>query len=292
MPITVVSPPISAVGPGFGFFIHTDFIGPFLTDTTWRIEIHHHGDESNAAVVITAPLWAIDNHERRIWVGQDPDGGQATFYARQVALATNDSIDLLYQLLAPDGTTVIDSGATTDVKWDTDVSNSQLLPTTGGGGLTTDQAQQLLDTDTALNPPLLATDGTPITGAVGDVIVRPALKFLGIDTTTHDLVDTGVLDVPTFAGVQVAWGLVLDVAEAPIGYGRELGYVDRFTPRAGQFLALWPAAHTAEAMVIEEYNLHLEHATWLWKFGFTAAVAYSIPPATLVHARFVSAFFP
>src|ERR1700759_1864948 len=96
MPITVVVPSPSGfnTGPGAGFIVRSDLVGPFLAGMTWRIEIHEHGDETNAAVVITAPLWASDQHERRIWVGAGPDGGQQTFYGRYVSLNTNDTVDL------------------------------------------------------------------------------------------------------------------------------------------------------------------------------------------------------
>lgn len=291
MPISVVSQPITAVGPGFGFQIHSDLVGPVTVGSTWRIEVHPHGDEDNAGCVMIAPLWSSDQHNRRVWVEGDPDGGQQTFYGRNIALYTGLHVDLLYQLLAPDGVTVTDSGATTDVVWDTDVSNIRLLPTPETG-LTTEQAQQLADDHAAINPPLLAQDGTPITGAVGDVIVAPSLKFLGIDTTTHVLTGQGTLEVPNIAGVQTAWGLVLDVADAPPGATVKFGYVDSYVPRVAQFLLLWPARNTEEAMVIEELRLHLAHFTWLWKVPFSISVAYSIDPMFTVNARFVSAFFP
>lgn len=291
MPISVVSQPITAVGPGFGFQIHTDLIGAIATGSTWRIEIHQHGDEDQAAVVITAPLWSSDQHNRRVWIEGDPDGGQQTFYGRNVSLYTGQSVDLLYQLLAPDGTTVTDSGATTSVVWDTDISNSRLLPTPTSG-LTEEQAQQLADDHAAINPPLIAADGTAITGAVGDNIVRPALKFLGIDTTEYHLTGSGTLDVPNIAGVQTAWGLVLDVEDTLPGEGVSDGYVVRYHTMAGQFLLLWPAKNTSEAMVIDELRLHLAHRTWTWDFANVIAVAYWIQPGWQVMARFVSAFFP
>lgn len=165
MPITVVSQPITWVGPGAGFILQTDFIGPFATGTTWRIEIHAHGDETNAGVVITAPIWPTDNHERRVWLDADPDGGQQTLYSRYVGFGTGQSVDLLYQLLAPDGTTVIDSGATTAVQWDTNVSQNRLLPSSTAA-LTPEQATELSETHAATH---LTLAGLPTFG-LGDLL--------------------------------------------------------------------------------------------------------------------------
>lgn len=291
MPITTVSLPNGVFGPGVGLIVRTDIFGPIGSDWSWRVEIHEHGDEDNAAVVITAPIWTTDQHERRIWIDQDPDGGQQTFYGRYVSLATNDTIDILMQLLGSDGVTVEDSGAVTSVKWDTDSSSSRLLPQ-ATGGLTTEQAQQLADDHASINPPLIAQDGTPITGAVGDTIVRPALKFLGIDTTAYTLTGQGTLDTPNILGVQTGWGIVLDVLEYPPGTSFIDGYVRSFHPRAAQFLLLWPAKNTAEAMVLDELRLHLEHRTWAWDYANVIAVAYHITPGWTVQLRFMTAFFP
>lgn len=293
MPISVVSGPITVIGPGGGFILRTDIVGPIATGTMWNVEVHPHGDEDNAAVLYTAPLWASDQHEVRIWFALTPDGGENTLYGHYTQVATNDTVDLIFKLVAPDGFTITDSGAVDSVRWDTDTSASLNVPVSGGsGGLTTDQAVQLADTNASINPPLLAHDGTAITGAVGDSIVRPALKYLGIDTTAYHLTGSGTLDVPTFAGVQTAWGLVLDVEESLPGEGVSDGYVVRYHAMVGQFLLLWPAKNTAEAMVIDEFRLHLAHRTWTWDYANVIAVAYWIAPGWTVQARFVSAFFP
>lgn len=291
MPITVVSPtPLYTIGPGAGFILHTGFVGPFATGTTWRIEVHPHADETNAAVVITAPLWASDNHERRVWINMDPDGGQTTSYASYVTLATGQSVDLVSQLLAPDGVTVLDSGSETTV-WDTDSSGRERLPV-ATTGLTTEQADQLAQVDLMVAPPFTTTTGVAIPAAAGQLVTAPAGKFFGIDTSVHTLTGSGTIVIPSLLGLPTAWGCVLDVTSAPEGWGRKPGYVDSFNFRIGQFLLLQAAFNPEGLMVVAEYRLHLEHFTWLWPDVWAGLIAYYIDPPCEVQLRFVTAFSP
>lgn len=288
MPITITLPePGGVIGPGVKVFLESDFIGPLPAGSAWLLHTS------------TDPEFAHVNYEERF-----PAFGTSTLETlalpyQQVIFPGDDSyeagttVHVEAQLIqAP--FTVIDSGTIT-APWQPTQDLWQVLRTIhseAGLGLTTEQAEQLGDDHAAINPPLLAQDGTPITGAVGDLIVAPSLKFLGIDTTTHVLSGSGILEVPNFAGVQTAWGLVLDVAEAAPGASVKFGYVDSYVRRVAQFLLLWPARNTAEAMVIEEFRLHLAHYTWLWHVPFSISVAYWIEPMFTVNARFVSAFFP
>lgn len=291
MPITVVSPANDVFGPGVRLNLHTDLVGPIGSDWLWHVTVYPHGDESNGCVFIDSPIWSVDQHQVQLQFGVELHPDQVTDYGTQVSLSTNELVDLVFELSTPAGV-VQDSGALSSVKWDTDASASLTLPTTGGDALTTEQAQQLADDHASINPPLIAQDGTPITGAVGDTIVRPALKFLGIDTTAYTLTGQGTLDTPNILGVQTGWGIVLDVLEYPPGTSFIDGYVRSFHPRAAQFLLLWPAKNTAEAMVLDELRLHLEHRTWAWDYANVIAVAYHITPGWTVQLRFVTAFFP
>lgn len=291
MPITVVSLPQTNIGVGTQINLHTDFVGPFETGTNWRFEVHPHGDEVNLGVLCTAPLWPTDNHEIFLQIDGDPLLlGQHTYFEGQVSLNTGDLVDLIYTLRTATGT-VIDSGATDSVKWDTDTSSSKLLvpPTTG---LTTEQAQQLADVHNLVAPPFTDSSGVALPIDIGDLVRRPALKFLGIDTTVYTLTGQGTLDVPYLLGFPIAYGLVMDVTSAPSGWGRKPGYVDSFNFRIAQFLALMLSANGAGSMVVGEYRLHLEHFTWIWPDTWVTAIAYYIDPPCEVQVRFLSGFAP
>lgn len=291
MPITVVSLPQTNIGFGTQINLHTDFVGPFVTGTTWRFEVHPHGDESNLGALCTAPLWPTDNHEIFLQIGGDPLAlGQQTYFEGQVSLNTGDLVDLIYTLQSPTGT-VIDSGATNSVKWDTDTSSSKLIaaPT---GGLTTAEAQQLADVHNLVAPPFTTTGGTPLPIDIGDLIKRPALKLLGIDTTVYTLTGQGTLAIPSLLGFPTAFGLVMNVTSAPSGWGRKPGYVDSFNFRIAQFLLLMEAANGAGSMVVAEKRLHLEHETWIFPDTWADHVAYYIDPPCEVQVQFLTAFTP
>lgn len=178
MPVTVVSGPLPRVGPGVGFIVRTDFVGPFLTGTTWRIEIHPDGDELNLGCVVTAPLWSADQHERRIWIEADPDGGQQTLYGRYTTLGQGATVDVFMQLIAPDGETVIDSGTVSNILWDTVSSASRLLPQ-AQTGLAAEQQEQLNAVQAAVTMsfPGLPTFGLSDLFALLGPIVHPPAGF-------------------------------------------------------------------------------------------------------------------
>lgn len=229
MPIDVVSTPSPNIGFGAGLILHTDFTGPFATGTTWRVEIHPHGDETNAAIVMTAPLWPAEQHEIQIQVGADPLAlGQQTFYGRYVTLNTNDLVDLVYQLLAPDGTTVLDSGATTSIKWDTNTSASKLISTTGAA-LTSEQATQLAEAHSAVTMTLagLPSFGLsellqwfgPLTKPPPGLQVRELIgDFTGNNAFTRPAPGVGVN----------AFGITWEVQTYGGGIGLDTGTPERF----------------------------------------------------------------
>lgn len=288
MPITITVPgPPSYIGPGAVVSLQSDFIGPLPTGSFWRVNILQTPDTSD---IIWQQNITAGSTFTNLTVGYT---GTKPFTSTQWMVPEATNVYVQVQLNPPTGT-ALDSGSAT-VQWSStrdawylEKLKIEAVPQ----GLTSPQAALLAADHAAINPPLVATDGTPITGAVGDVIVRPSLKFLGIDTSTHVLTGSGTLPVPSLLGVQTGWGLVLDVITVPPGASFKSGYVRSFHPRVAQFLALWPAAHSAEAMVLQELRLHLEHYTWLWEYAFTSAVAYWIEPGWSVQARFVSAFFP
>lgn len=275
------------IGPGFGLTWTSDLIGPIPNDWVYSIAVRNDPEQLTADFEFLRP--SSGAHTISATVGDRvtmPLSSQT-----QNTLQRGATVHVRAELRSSTGV-VEDSGDATATWNPVDAEWLLLRNVSTTQGLTGAQAQLLADNHAAINPPLLAHDGTPITGAVGDLIVAPSLKFLGIDTSTHVLTGSGVLEVPNIAGVQTAWGLVLDVAEAAPGASVKFGYVDSYIRRVAQFLLLWPARNTEEAMVIEELRLHLAHFTWLWKVPFTISVAYWIEPMFTVNARFVSAFFP
>lgn len=291
MPIENVGLPINAIGPGFQFSVRTSISGPLPTDWFWEVRIFAHGDETNGPVVAWQQLDALDQHEVQIQLGANSTTFFGTHYSRQLAFATGDLVDANFILWNASQTVAEDSGSITSVKWDTDNSSSLLIPTTGGG-LTTDEAQQLADVHNLVAPPFTTATGVALPIDISDLVKRPALKLLGIDTTVHTLTGQGTLSIPSLLGFPTAWGLVMDVTSAPEGWGRKPGYVDSFMKRIAQFLLLMPAANGAGSMVVAEYRLHLEHYTWIWPDTWSTDVAYFIDPPCEVQVRFLQAFTP
>jgi hypothetical protein len=288
MPITITLPsPGTLIGPGAQVQLVSDFIGPLPTGSTFHLKIstNAEGDPySSGQIEVTSGT--------SIALLVDDRFNVATQLNQQV-IPTGTAVHVLAEL-RNNADAVLDSGATTATYDATALLWQHINQNTSvaSGGMTTTQAQQLADDHAAINPPLLAHDGTAITGGVGDVIVRPSLKFIGIDASTTLLTGSGTLAVPLFLGTITAWGAVLDVVDVPVEASYKAGYVRSFHPRVAQLLALKPAAHSAEAMVIEELRLHLEHFTWLFEYAYTHDLAYWIEPGWSVQLRWVTAFFP
>lgn len=291
MPITDSGLGSPVIGPGFTFSILTDLIGPIPTNWIWEVRIFPHGTEDNGPVVAWAHIDSANDHTAHIQLGPNATSTFGTHYSTQYAFATGDLVDAHFTLWNSDFTVAEDSGATNSLVWDTDASTSKLIAT-GTATLDTEQAQQLADVHNLVAPPFTTAAGVALPIDISDLVRKPALKFLGIDTTVYTLTGQGTLSIPTFAGFPTAWGLVLDVTSAPSGWGRKPGYVDSFNFRIGQFLLLLPAANGAGSMVVAEYRLHLEHVTWIFPDTWATDVAYYIDPPCEVQARFLTAFTP
>lgn len=235
MPITVVSGPPTVFGPGVGIIVRTSVTGPIPVDWTWRIEVHPHGDEINLACVQTAPIWSADQHERRVWWEEDPDGGAVTLYARYVSLNTNDLVDLQMQLIGSDGVTVEDSGTVTSLRWDTSTSASRLLPQ-AQTGLSELQQQQLANAE--------ANTQVTVAGAAaggGDLLVGLGQLLQGVPpnvTNRHGSIlvsGQGAIARGTEPFSNFALGFEWHWNTLPAGVGQELGNVDVLEERIVQW---------------------------------------------------------
>jgi len=288
MPITF-SPPLGGV-IGSGQYVSpiSDFIGPLDSGTHWTFQIFPHGGED-----IVLGETVFDNRSfTHTTLGKPESGGVKLQNVPQVSVADGDLVDMTVSLTSGTGTE-LDATSVTSLKW-TGTSDWNLIANLpqSAGGLTDAESAQLADVHNLVAPPFTTTAGAPLPIDVGDLVVRPALKLLGIDTTVHTLSGSGTLDLPSILGFNTAWGLVLDVTSAPSGWGRKPGYVDSFNFRIGQFLYLVPSANGEGAMVIEEFRLHLEHFTWVFRESWGSAIAYYIDPPCEVQLRFLTAFTP
>lgn len=172
-----------------GFIIRTSLIGPIPNDWQWRISVVRPADEANNVLVINAPVWSVDDRERRIWVEGDPDGGQTTSYGRYVSVNTNDTVNMNMELVGADGTTVHDSGTVAGLRWDSSTSSSRLLAS-ASGGLTAEEHQQLADTERrtrTIGEPTDLTVNTPsglLQITLGQLLSRSFLNNLVLEEVT------------------------------------------------------------------------------------------------------------
>lgn len=190
MPITVVSQPGTTIGPGVGINLHTDTIGPIGAGWIWRLVVVRPTDEQTI-VVMTSPVWSIDQHEIQFQVDGNPLGlGQTTSYGRYVSANTNDNVNLTAQLVDADGTTVHDSGAFGTYRWDSSTSASRLL-VSSSGGLTPEQAGQLADTERrsrTLGEPVdfvIQTASGLVQATLGQLLSRSTLDRLTLFEVTR-----------------------------------------------------------------------------------------------------------
>lgn len=146
-------------------------------------------DEQNI-LVLESPVWSTDDHQIQLQVDGDPLLlGQTTSYGRYVSANTNDQVNLSVQLV-DDAGGVHDSGALGSYRWDTSTSSSQLLPRSGGGGLTPQEHQQLEDTERrtrTLGEPTDLTVNTPLgllQITLGQLLSRSFLNNLVLEEVT------------------------------------------------------------------------------------------------------------
>lgn len=224
MPITIVSQPGTTIGPGQGFIVRTSLVGPIPNTWSWRLSVVRPADEANNILVMTAPVWSVDDRERRFQVEGDPDGGQTSAYGTYVSVNTNDSVNLNMELVGPDGTTVHDSGTVTGLRWDSSTSASRLLAP-AGGGLTSEQAGQLTD----------AERRTRVLGEPGDLTVdTPSGSF---PLSLAELFSRTSLDQLTLA--EVTSGPTCDAVRAQFSFFY-YGVIVRVTTIAPELVARTP----------------------------------------------------
>lgn len=190
MPITIVSQPGTTIGPGQIFIVRTSLIGPIPNDWFWRLSVVRPADEANNILVMTAPVWAADDRERRFQVEGDLDGGQTNGYGRGVSANTNDAVTMNMELVGADGTTVHDSGTVTGLRWDSNTSASRTL-SSSSGGLTSEQAAQLEDAERrsrVLGEPtdlVVETPSGSIVRTLADLFSRNTLDRLTLAEVTN-----------------------------------------------------------------------------------------------------------
>lgn len=289
---SVIVPDNLVIGPGITLHVTSFIVGPLGSDWMWHLYIRPHGVETANPIVMLAPVNPSDQHHQSLQIGPQSTAVPGTSYSTNEGFQTGATVDAVVELTNAAGTVVEESGATNSLTWDTNVSSRALIESSTSGGLTTEQAQQLADVHNLVAPPFTTTGGVALPIDIGDLIKRPALKLLGIDTTVHTLTGQGTLAIPSLLGFPTAFGLVMNVTSAPSGWGRKPGYVDSFNFRIAQFLLLMEAANGAGSMVVSEKRLHLEHETWIFPDTWADHVAYYIDPPCEVQVQFLTAFTP
>lgn len=292
MPIDIVVPLTpTGIGPGAGIIVRTSMLGPFPTDWTWRVEIHPHGDEDQAAVVMTAPLWTTDQHDRRFFVDADPDGGQQTFYGRFITLNTNDLVDVQMQLIGSDGVTIEDSGTVTNMRWDTQISASKLLPV-ASSGLTSEQAEQLAFTQAAVT---MSFPGLTSFGLSDLLTLFGPFAHPPIGLQTRELIgdfDGNVAFDRPAPGIGVnAFGLSWEVQTYGGGIGLDAGTPLRFEVDLLE-LSLDHTNHDGHEYTSAAARFDYSNGLWYFDPMFPTRVNVSIAPSVTIRFWWILATFP
>lgn len=215
MPITVEPPgpyPV-AVGPGQVIQLHTDFIGPIQTGSTWEVGIF---PTSSTETPIVRETYLANTNQERVGPMMLP---QTIHSIPTVAVPAGTQVFVTLDLKDPNGL-VIDAGTTT-LPWEPQtglgLQQQQSQSVSTGGGLTAQQAQQLTDihVSAVINQLVNAITLVPVTsGPTFDPVITdlPDLIF-GVITRIETIPD-GLAPstpdqqywVPTLATVRVFRG--------------------------------------------------------------------------------------
>lgn len=176
MPITIIDPGNGVVWPGVQINAFTDIVGPLPVTDEWWISVT---DPVTEAVQLQQrfPTFGQKNLAEVLFLV-----GTEMIQSNSPTLTNGANARLLVELRHQD-LTVVES-ASVAVKWDAAVSiplQLQALPQATGGGLTSEQAEQLANVDlssslAALTDALLLTELT--TGPTGDPLVVPLVNAI------------------------------------------------------------------------------------------------------------------
>lgn len=177
MPITITpSQPGARVGPGLQTGFQTSFIGPIETGSSWVLGLTT--DSEGSLGIIQYTIAATTAVTSLLWYSSTPTSFP---FIGQLQPRAGDTVFVQAKLVAPNQTTVLDSGTLSTTWSSTDGLGLQLLEktTTGGGGLTSEQAVQLSETHGSTFPTELLDNITlqpltsgPSTGPVNSGLLR------------------------------------------------------------------------------------------------------------------------
>lgn len=165
MPITILPPVPSGVGPGLLVQLQSNFVGPLPTGSTWVLNITPQGSESAYMVTGTAVTQFLTGDPQ---IGLPFQGWEWGYPGRGTA-QPGAPVTIAVTLNEPGNPVPIDSGAIT-VPWDPSTGLPALLQEQGKGGLTDVQAEQLAAVNAEIAP-VLSLDGLTLSSLTGGVPV-------------------------------------------------------------------------------------------------------------------------
>lgn len=264
-------------GPGFTAAASTSIVGPLPIGWQWHIDVLFPAGSETVIQSSVRPLSAGNQHQ--IVFEQDVVDGESFLPTVHPQLVGQDA--QLRIRLQSSPTTVEDEGSVT-VKWDYQSGTSVILgkrgSTTGGGGLTNEQAVQLEETHEATIRTMGASP-SQISIPISGLIAHPPLGILRIDPAQIIADGDGIIDTGggLFSNI---FGLWWEILTQPPSVGFTLGLTDHYQVRVIQLRTIHSV--TGIDVASEVLDADYQRVIWLWQEALPSRVEYSVTPGFVV----------
>jgi hypothetical protein len=182
----------------------------------------------------------------------------------------------------------IDTG-TVSATWSTGLEHDatqDLLLHQSVGGLTTTEAAQL---QTAAD---FATHATPTGVPLGHLAGIPLISDLVAHVGAFTLTGRGTIVPPSFAGVPLAYGIVVEAVDVPAGFGLRDGFVQTFRERVGQFVVMEAGLVTGQLVAAQVEEVKTSAQVVWFQQPLTAEVGYDVTPGCVLHCAWLTPITP
>jgi hypothetical protein len=212
MPVTITpNSPAGIVGPGIQVVVQSDFVGPLPSTAFWQILFYPHSGEQLVYSM------TIQLNENPTWGTPFVAETSRILYDYRGPVADGASVDVQAKLFQ-DNFTQLDDGQITTTWSATAGLATVVTNNTSGGGLTSEQATQLSETDTNVSA-ILAQTQISVTTAEGTSLVnlRDFLAKHTLDALTLLEITSGCTGDPVTADIGPTWyfGIIVRICTLP-----------------------------------------------------------------------------
>jgi hypothetical protein len=273
VPITVTVP-TGVIGPGFQIQLNSDAPSSALEGWNWVISVLRESDET-AVVRFSAPV------QGPFISGTDYFADIGTVQQFALGLPTNTQTIIQTQLYDPSNVLVDSGNYPTPVTWDPTGMAWNVPSQVVGGGLTTEEHDELFKIFPGVSKTFLTETGVATATAIGDLIQHPPASLQGVFQPCETLTGSGTLILPAPVPGMGVYGAVLTAIEVPPGFGLVRGQIDHYLNRLVQLVGFTQQLVGGQEVPYDQVEVYLAYSVWQWSTQPTSVNYYVTPGVSM-----------